>query len=657
MAGKKTTVKKLATSSDESFLTDSSEQTSNLRKRIMHSAEGLDTQKVSINAKEVQTAVEEGIKTGLSNRNKIESTEDVSPSSNKNNKDTQATQEETKKLLTESQKNYSLLVNTLNKMNSGATQGAVSSSLVLGADAISPGFGKAVQLAISSGIGKSIFGAFNKSVMNLLGKKEDKSPEKKAEESAQKQQELAKQQIESTEDTNKKLDSIHDTLTAKAKSKETDSATVAKENKKEAREREAMEHTAKLFKGVRNSSKKVAKSVSGIKKWLTGFSLAALAAYLFNDQFRATVNAHIKRIFSGTSTMAKAVVTGVLSLIGAGLAGPLGTVTKALFKLGMFAGSVVVRLGSWVASLGVVKDAIGWISSKFKGLSSKVIGWVKSPLQKAGAFFKTAGFKALGYISSAMSALKDKVIGIASAAKNKVLKSLSGLKNLASRAGTWIKSAFMNAGKKFIGFITSLKNKFLGILSKIPGFGSLAKGAKNMLSKAGGSLKKLGGKLFSKVGGKAGLKTVGKKLPGVGLLVGAGLALNELRKGNFKGAGSEAFSSVLGQIPLIGTAASLAWDATVGNKLTNQEKKEVIVKEKRVSEDETKKETSIHQAQGFEVSARPLHTDTNNHKRPDMEKPVKVIVVKDENKSETPEMPAFVNTLPSNPAMRPYPTF
>ncbi len=75
-----------------------------------------------------------------------------------------------------------------------------------------------------------------------------------------------------------------------------------------------------------------------------------------------------------------------------------------------------------------------------------------------------------------------------------------------------------------------------------------------------------GGEQLLKAGVKKGIgkglgKSVLKKLPGIGLLMGAGFAAHRAMKGDWSGAGLELASGAASTIPGLGTAASLAIDA------------------------------------------------------------------------------------------------
>ena len=81
-----------------------------------------------------------------------------------------------------------------------------------------------------------------------------------------------------------------------------------------------------------------------------------------------------------------------------------------------------------------------------------------------------------------------------------------------------------------------------------------------------------------------------KKLPGIGLLVGGGMALQKLLQGDFTGAGLEIASGAASMVPGLGTAASMAIDAAAmsreqtqsdfimrGNKVTPFHKDDIIM--------------------------------------------------------------------------------
>lgn len=86
----------------------------------------------------------------------------------------------------------------------------------------------------------------------------------------------------------------------------------------------------------------------------------------------------------------------------------------------------------------------------------------------------------------------------------------------------------------------------------------------------------LGSKLETKMVGKTAGKVLGKKIPGVGAILGAGLALNRLASGDILGAFGEVASGLASTVPVIGTAASLAIDAALIAKDLNDDSTDVV---------------------------------------------------------------------------------
>ena len=87
-------------------------------------------------------------------------------------------------------------------------------------------------------------------------------------------------------------------------------------------------------------------------------------------------------------------------------------------------------------------------------------------------------------------------------------------------------------------------------------FSGITKGLKGMSKKVGGFFKGAG----KKVAG-AGLKSLMKKIPGVGLLAGIGFGISRAMQGDVKGAFGEIASGAASLIPGVGTAVSTAIDA------------------------------------------------------------------------------------------------
>jgi hypothetical protein len=108
------------------------------------------------------------------------------------------------------------------------------------------------------------------------------------------------------------------------------------------------------------------------------------------------------------------------------------------------------------------------------------------------------------------------------------------------------------------GFIGKFGSKFMAIGKTVSEFlvkpmGKAFKGLK-------GFGKFLGGGIF-KSAGKMGIKSLLKKIPILGALIGMGLAYKRFKDGDYIGAGAELLSGIVSIFPGIGTAASVAIDA------------------------------------------------------------------------------------------------
>lgn len=91
--------------------------------------------------------------------------------------------------------------------------------------------------------------------------------------------------------------------------------------------------------------------------------------------------------------------------------------------------------------------------------------------------------------------------------------------------------------------------------------GALLAGGRKLLGKAGDATAKAGEKILGKAGEKALVKSALKKLPGIGIIAGLAFGVDRLMDGDLLGAGGEVLSGVLGTVPGLGTAASVAVDA------------------------------------------------------------------------------------------------
>lgn len=140
-----------------------------------------------------------------------------------------------------------------------------------------------------------------------------------------------------------------------------------------------------------------------------------------------------------------------------------------------------------------------------------------------------------------------------------------------------IKSFFTKGGAKEAGKVGLVKrfSKYAGAgIKKFGGKGVEKVFGKEVAEMAAKKAASKGGfKLFAKLAGKTGLKSIAKKIPVVGLLAGIGFAAMRLAHGDVVGAGMEVASGAASLVPGAGTAASIAIDAgLVAKDVTNAAK-------------------------------------------------------------------------------------
>lgn len=111
---------------------------------------------------------------------------------------------------------------------------------------------------------------------------------------------------------------------------------------------------------------------------------------------------------------------------------------------------------------------------------------------------------------------------------------------------------------EIFGFIGKFGSKFMAIGKTIAE--SLVKPMEKAFKGISKFGKFLGGGIF-KSAGKMGIKSLLKKIPILGALVGIGLAYKRFKDGDIFGAGAELLSGIVSIFPGIGTAASVAIDA------------------------------------------------------------------------------------------------
>ena len=129
-----------------------------------------------------------------------------------------------------------------------------------------------------------------------------------------------------------------------------------------------------------------------------------------------------------------------------------------------------------------------------------------------------------------------------------------------------------DAGSKFAGKSSGgIVSKFMqkegsSVLSKFAGKELGQVGGRGLARVAQRGLLKVGGKGLAKIAGKAVGKSLLKKIPVIGALVGGALAIGRLMKGDIVGAGMEAASGLASTVPGVGTAASVGIDVALAAK-------------------------------------------------------------------------------------------
>lgn len=163
-----------------------------------------------------------------------------------------------------------------------------------------------------------------------------------------------------------------------------------------------------------------------------------------------------------------------------------------------------------------------------------------------GILGSLAGGMNLGRLSGVFKGLGQKIPGI--------LKGAGGIAATAA-AGTMAPS-ILSIPSKIRGALGNVKDMGTGIVDA-------AKTKSGALSAAGKGALEKGSGLIKGLAGKAGAKSLIKKIPGIGLLAGLGFGVSRAMEGDFTGAGMEVASGIAGTVPGLGTAASLGLDAAL----------------------------------------------------------------------------------------------
>lgn len=192
------------------------------------------------------------------------------------------------------------------------------------------------------------------------------------------------------------------------------------------------------------------------------------------------------------------------------------------------------KLGSMLS--GVWAAGVGLLTGKFSGAFRGMLAGITTKISTA---FKGMFERATGVFTS-------------------LSKNLSGVMDSIKGRATSI----LSAGKGLIaGAASSAKNLTSSVLEKGRSVANAAKGvASSVLEKGRGALSSAGA-IVRQQGVKGAAKTLGKKIPGAGLVIGAGLGVARAVEGDWGGAGLELASGAASLVPGAGTAASVALDA------------------------------------------------------------------------------------------------
>ena len=253
-------------------------------------------------------------------------------------------------------------------------------------------------------------------------------------------------------------------------------------------------------------------------------------------------------------------------------------------------------LGPKGAAVGAIADVLKAIFGPFLGLFSKIAGFFALVaggfLMNQGLNWMTNNWETVSGFFDWLGEHGDKILmglmfGLTGILGFKLFKAIKSFAKFAKGVGKGLITAFKRA-KGFItktlpkmfkgaasaikGGLSAIKGAGKGIFSGIMNIGgSLVKGAKSV-----GKVIRTGGKGIIKAAGKSVGKGAGKavlkKIPVVGLGLGAIFAIDRLRKGDWGGALMELGSGAASMIPGVGTAVSVGLDAALIGKDINDAK-------------------------------------------------------------------------------------
>ena len=260
--------------------------------------------------------------------------------------------------------------------------------------------------------------------------------------------------------------------------------------------------------------------------------------------------------------------SGAGAAIGMALGGPVGAVVGELSER---------LLGVFAPIIDIFKKIAGFFTIVAAGfIANKGIDWISNNWEKVSGFFDFLG-------EHGHKILIGLTFGLAGLVAIKLYKAIKKLVKFAGAVGRGLHRAFRLARvfvkktlpKMFKGAanaiksgLSAIKGAGKGIFSGIMSIGkSFGKGAK-VVAKGSKGVAKVATKAVGKGVGKSMLK----KIPVVGLGLGAIFAIDRLRKGDWGGALMELGSGAASMIPGVGTAVSVGLDAALVGKDINDAK-------------------------------------------------------------------------------------
>lgn len=187
-------------------------------------------------------------------------------------------------------------------------------------------------------------------------------------------------------------------------------------------------------------------------------------------------------------------------------------------------------------------DSMNNLANQMKDLQTGGVKGMTFTFEQAQNLYSIAG-DTVGVLNS----IVDKLGPMSGIVGSIIAGAIPGVASyLGSRAGSGAVK-MLKTGKDKIRGKSKGKSKGKGISKAI---NKISKNASKGISKAS--------KGFGKIAG-----SLGKKIPGVGLMLGAGYALNRFANGEFLKGGAELLSGVLSTVPGLGTLASTAIDGAL----------------------------------------------------------------------------------------------